>query len=208
MPCKDRMINMIYSIKGKLIHCENDFAVIECAGVGYACNTTLSTIGHIQGETGDVTLYTSMVVREDDVSLYGFATPDELHAFKLLTSVSGVGPKAGLAILSVCTPQSFALAVASGDSKMFTKAKGVGPKVAQRIVLELKDKVSKDAGLMGESSEGDFSVVSTGNAAEAVSALVVLGYSQSEAARFISTIDSNTPVEDMIKLALKGLAGM
>ena len=165
---------MIYSIKGKLIHCENDFAVIECAGVGYACNTTLSTIGHIQGETGDVTLYTSMVVREDDVSLYGFATPDELHAFKLLTSVSGVGPKAGLAILSVCTPQSFALAVASGDSKMFTKAKGV----------------------------------STGNAAEAVSALGVLGYSQSEAARFISTIDSNTPVEDMIKLALKGLAGM
>ena len=91
---------------------------------------------------------------------------------------------------------------------MFTKAKGVGPKVAQRIVLELKDKVSKDAGLMGDSSEGDFSSVSTGNAAEAVSALVVLGYSQSEAARLISTIDSNTPVEDMIKIALKGLAGM
>ena len=203
MLCKDRITDMIYSIKGKLIHCENDFAVIECAGVGYACNTTLSTIGQIQGAEGEVTLYTSMVVREDDVSLYGFATLDELHAFKLLTSVSGVGPKVGLAILSVCTPQSFALAVASGDSKMFTKAKGVGPKVAQRIVLELKEKVSKDAGLMGDSSEGDFSSVSTGNAAEAVSALVVLGYSQSEAARLISTIDSNTPVEDMIKIALQ-----
>lgn len=199
---------MIYSVKGKLIHCENDFAVIECAGVGYACNTTLSTIGQIQGATGDVTLYTSMVVREDDVSLYGFATLDELHAFKLLTSVSGVGPKAGLAILSVCSPQSFALAVASGDSKTFTKAKGVGPKVAQRIVLELKDKVSKEAALMGENSDVDFSVTSTGNAAEAISALVVLGYSQSDAARFISSIDPSTPVEDMIKQALKGLAGM
>lgn len=199
---------MIYSVKGKLIHCENDFAVIECAGVGYACNTTLSTIGQIQGATGDVTLYTSMVVREDDVSLYGFATLDELHAFKLLTSVSGVGPKAGLAILSVCSPQSFALAVASGDSKTFTKAKGVGPKVAQRIVLELKDKVSKEAALMGENSDVDFSVTSTGNAAEAISALVVLGYSQSDAARFISSIDLSTPVEDMIKQALKGLAGM
>lgn len=199
---------MIYSVKGKLIHCENDFAVIECAGVGYACNTTLSTIGQIQGATGDVTLYTSMVVREDDVSLYGFATLDELHAFKLLTSVSGVGPKAGLAILSVCSPQSFALAVASGDSKIFTRAKGVGPKVAQRIVLELKDKVSKETVLMGDSSDVDFSVTSTGNAAEAVSALVVLGYSQSDAARFISTLDPSIPVEDMIKQALKGLAGM
>lgn len=199
---------MIYSVKGKLIHCENDFAVIECAGVGYACNTTLSTIGQIQGVSGDVTLYTSMVVREDDVSLYGFATLDELHAFKLLTSVSGVGPKAGLAILSVCSPQSFALAVASGDSKTFTRAKGVGPKVAQRIVLELKDKVSKETVLMGDSSDVDFSVTSTGNAAEAVSALVVLGYSQSDAARFISTLDPSIPVEDMIKQALKGLAGM
>lgn len=199
---------MIYSVKGKLIHCENDFAVIECAGVGYACNTTLSTIGQIQGASGDVTLYTSMVVREDDVSLYGFATLDELHAFKLLTSVSGVGPKAGLAILSVCSPQSFALAVASGDSKTFTRAKGVGPKVAQRIVLELKDKVSKETVLMGDSSDVDFSVTSTGNAAEAVSALVVLGYSQSDAARFISTLDPSIPVEDMIKQALKGLAGM
>lgn len=198
---------MIYSVKGKLIHCENDFAVIECAGVGYACNTTLSTIGQIQGAAGDVTLYTSMVVREDDVSLYGFATLDELHAFKLLTSVSGVGPKAGLAILSVCSPQSFALAVASGDSKTFTKAKGVGPKVAQRIVLELKDKVSKEAEFIS-SSDVDFSVTSTGNAAEAVSALVVLGYSQSDAARFIASIDPSTPVEDMIKQALKGLAGM
>ena len=199
---------MIYSVKGKLIHCGQDIAVIECEGVGYACNTTLSTISQIQGAQGDVTLYTSMVVREDDVSLYGFATLDELNAFKLLTSVSGVGPKAGLAILSVCDPQSFALAVASGDSKMFTKAKGVGPKVAQRIVLELKDKVSKEAALMGDNVNVDFSAVGKGNSAEAISALVVLGYSQSEAARVISAIDPETSVEEMIKQALRGLAAM
>ncbi len=197
---------MIYSVKGKLIHFGQDFAVIECGGVGYACNTTLSTIGRIQGIQGDVTLYTSMIVREDDVSLYGFATPDELQAFKLLTSVSGVGPKAGLSILSVCDPQSFALAVASGDSKMFTKAKGVGPKVAQRIVLELKDKVSKETALIGDNSNIDFSVMSTGNASEAISALIVLGYSQSDAAKFISGLDPDTPVEEMIKQALRGLA--
>ena len=197
---------MIYSVKGKLIHFGQDFAVIECGGVGYACNTTLSTIGRIQGVQGDVTLYTSMIVREDDVSLYGFATPDELQAFKLLTSVSGVGPKAGLSILSVCDPQSFALAVASGDSKMFTKAKGVGPKVAQRIVLELKDKVSKETALIGDNSNIDFSVMSTGNASEAISALIVLGYSQSDAAKFISGLDPDTPVEEMIKQALRGLA--
>lgn len=199
---------MIYSVKGKLIHCGQDIAVIECGGVGYACNTTLSTISQIQGAQGDVTLYTSMVVREDDVSLYGFATLDELNAFKLLTSVSGVGPKAGIAILSVCDPQSFALAVASGDSKMFTKAKGVGPKVAQRIVLELKDKVSKEAALMGENVNVGFSAVGKGNSAEAISALVVLGYSQSDAARVISAIDPETSVEEMIKQALRGLAAM
>ena len=199
---------MIYSVKGKLVYCGQDIAVIECGGVGYACNTTLSTISQIQGAQGDVTLYTSMVVREDDVSLYGFATLDELNAFKLLTSVSGVGPKAGLAILSVCDPQSFALAVASGDSKMFIKAKGVGPKVAQRIVLELKDKVSKEAALMGENVNVDFSAVGKGNAAEAISALVVLGYSQSDAARVVSAIDPETSVEEMIKQALRGLAAM
>ncbi len=199
---------MIYSLRGKLVYCGQDVAVIECCGVGYACNTTLSTISQIQGTQGDVTLYTSLVVREDDVSLYGFATLDELNAFKLLISVSGVGPKAGLAILSVCDPQSFALAVASGDSKMFTKAKGVGPKVAQRIVLELKDKVSKESALMGDNSNLDLSSVSTGNASEAISALVVLGYSQSDAARVISAIEPDTPVEDMIKQALKALAAM
>ena len=199
---------MIYSVTGKLIQSTQDFAVIECGGVGYACNTTLSTIGQIQGLQGDVTLYTSMVVREDDVSLYGFATLDELQAFKLLLSVSGVGPKAGLAILSVCTPQSFALAVASGDAKTFTKAKGIGPKVAQRIVLELKDKVSKETELMGENIGVDFSATSTGNASEAISALVVLGYSQSEAAKFVSKLDPETPVEDMIKQSLRGLASM
>lgn len=196
---------MIYSLTGKLIHYEPDLAVIECGGVGYACHTTLATISKIGGEK-EVTLYTSLSVREDDVSLYGFATLEEKHAYELLTSVSGVGPKAGLAILSVCDPQQFALAVATGDSKLFTQAKGVGPKVAQRIVLELKDKVSKEQVLLGENNGVDFTEAQSGNSGEAMSALVVLGYSQSEATSIIAKIDQSLPVEEIIKQALKGLA--
>lgn len=133
---------MIYSLSGKLVHTESDLAVIECAGVGYACKTTFSTLQQIAGKS-EVKLYTHLAVKEDAVELFGFATKEELKSFRMLISVSGVGPKAGLAILSACTPSQFALAVATGDSKAFTKIKGIGTKIAQRIVLELKDKVAK-----------------------------------------------------------------
>lgn len=132
---------MIYSVSGKLIHTEGELAVIECGGVGYACKTTLSTLQKIAGET-NVTLLTFMSVREDAVELFGFADSEELRAFKLLISVSGVGPKAGLAILSAMSPQQFALAVATTDSKAFTQVKGIGKKTAERICLELRDKVA------------------------------------------------------------------
>ena len=125
---------MIYSLSGKLVHTESDLAVIECAGVGYACKTTFSTLQQIAGKS-EVKLYTHLSVREDAVELFGFATKEELKSFRMLISVSGVGPKAGLAILSACTPSQFALAVATGDSKAFTKIKGIGTKIAQRIVL-------------------------------------------------------------------------
>ena len=128
---------MIYSLSGKLVHTESDLAVIECAGVGYACKTTFSTLQQIAGKS-EVKLYTHLAVKEDAVELFGFATKEELKSFRMLISVSGVGPKAGLAILSACTPSQFALAVATGDSKAFTKIKGIGTKIAQRIVLELK----------------------------------------------------------------------
>lgn len=198
---------MIYSITGNVLHIGSDMAVIECSGIGYYINTTVTTLSQISTQAGKVTLYTHLAVREDDISLYGFATYDELNAFKLLTSVSGVGPKAGLAILSVLTPQSFALAVAAGDSKAFTKAKGVGPKVAQRITLELKDKVSHETELLGDNADADFSTDGFPNAEQAVLALTTLGYSQSEAASAVAKLNRSLSVEELIKGGLKVLSG-
>ncbi len=197
---------MIYSLKGELIHTEPSLAVIECGGVGYACRTTFSTLSQI-GSRGDlVTLFTYMSVREDCVELFGFATQQELNCFKMLTSVSGVGPKAGLAILSDLSPEKFALVIATGDVKSITRTKGIGPKLAQRIVLELKDKIVKEQQLSG-TVDFDFTPASDGsNASEAISALVVLGYLQSDASSVVSKLDSSLPVEEMIKQALKALA--
>lgn len=198
---------MIYSITGNVSYIGSDMVVIECGGIGYYVNTTITTISQISTKTNEVMLYTHLAVREDDISLYGFATYDELNAFKLLTSVSGVGPKAGLAILSVLTPQSFALAVAAGDSKAFTKAKGVGPKVAQRITLELKDKVSHETELLGDNADVNFSTDGFPNAEQAVLALTTLGYSQSEAASAVAKLDRTLSVEELIKGGLKALSG-
>lgn len=141
------------------------------------------------------------------MELYGFYDASELNCYKMLISVNGVGPKAALSILSDHTPEQFALCVASGDAKALTKSAGIGLKTAQRIVLELKDKVSKEQvadGVTGRRAAP--AAVATGNAAEAISALVVLGYPQSEAAAVISSLDPSTSVEDMIKAGLKGLA--
>ena len=191
---------MIYSLSGKLVHTESDLAVIECAGVGYACKTTFSTLQQIAGKS-EVKLYTHLAVKEDAVELFGFATKEELKSFRMLISVSGVGPKAGLAILSACTPSQFALAVATGDSK------GIGTKIAQRIVLELKDKVAKEntISVRGNAAQG-FASVPSGAVEEAVTALVVLGYTEGEAMSVISKLDPNLSVEELIKKALIGLA--
>ena len=132
---------MIYSVRGKLIYSQNETVVVECAGVGYECRTSFSTIQAVAGKD-EVMLYTHLSVREDAVELFGFATKEELKSFRMLIGVSGVGPKAAISILSSCTPSQFALAVATGDSASFTKIKGIGAKTAQRIVLELKDKVA------------------------------------------------------------------
>ena len=135
---------MIYSVRGKLIHKEQSLAVVECGGVGYACRTTLSTLSKLGGTGSDCFLYTYMNVREDAVELFGFVSQQELNCFRMLLSVSGVGPKAALAILSDTTPEGFALNVATGDYKALTKTKGIGPKLAQRVVLELKDKITNE----------------------------------------------------------------
>lgn len=197
---------MFYSLTGKVVAIEDSAVALQCGGIAFRCMTTLNTISKI-GRTGEeATLFTHLNVREDAMDLFGFYTQQELNCFKQLISVSGVGPKAGLAILSQLSPDKLALCIASGDVKSITKAQGVGPKLAQRVVLELKDKFS--AGL----AQGGVNVVGTsspaqagGNRAEAVEALIMLGYSRTEAASAIGKLDPSLPAEELIRLALKSL---
>lgn len=200
---------MFYSLTGNIIYSDLNSVAVECSGVGFKCFTTMNTLRKIGGNGDKVTLYTHLNVREDALDLFGFADTYELDFFKLLISVSGVGPKAALAILSELNPDKLALCIASGDSKAITKAQGVGPKLAQRVVLELKDKVK---GIAHEDNDGyDLTAAeaATSSAAgsEAVSALMVLGYTQSEAATAVGKLDQSLSVEEMIKQALKSLAG-
>ncbi len=194
---------MYYSVRGQVIHLGQNVAVIECGGVGYKCQTTINTQKNLKLNT-EAKLFTYLNVREDAMELFGFGTEEELSAFKTLISVSGVGPKVGLAILSVLTPQQISLAIASNDLKSITMAPGVGKKLAQRIVLELKDKFSLksdgDISLQGSSVSANTSV---GNVPKAIEALSVLGYSASDVAPFISTLDANLPVEKLIGETLK-----
>lgn len=197
---------MIASVRGKLIYTDTACAVVECGGVGYKCFVTKNTLYNLPQKGEEVFLHTFLVVREDAMDLYGFRDIEELEAFKLVTSVNGVGAKMGLALLSEFTASQLTLYVASGDYKALTAASGVGPKLAQRIVLELKDKV-------GSLQSGDTLVIkAVGNATvnsntkEAVSALVSLGYTQSEASLAVGKLDPALSTEDLIKQALKTLA--
>ena len=197
---------MIYSVRGKLIHTESELAVVECGGVGYACKTSFYTLQKIAGES-EVTLYTYLAVRENDVDLFGFSSQEELRCFKMLITVSGVGPKAALSILSSNTPSQFELTVATGDFKSLTKSKGIGAKTAQRIVLELKDKIAKENTISVRGGETIASAVPQGGALdEAITALVVLGYSEGEAAQALAGAEPTATVEELIKTALVRLA--
>ncbi len=188
-------------IKGTLTYKNYPFVVLEAGGVGYKISTTTNTIGKLPDLGETVTLYTYLNVKEDIMELYGFYTREELSVFELLISVSGVGPKVGATILSSVNPQSFVIAVATGDTKTITKAQGVGPKLAARIILELKDKINKDGAVEIPES------VSAGQSLEvndeAVEALMVLGYSPSEAKKAVAGLTGT--VEDIIGVALKNL---
>ena len=199
---------MFYSLTGKLVHMGPGMLAVECGGVAFKCFTSMHTQKNMPRIGEVTTVYTHLNVREDALDLFGFASKSELNCFKMLTGISGVGPKVALAILSEMTPEGVAMAAASGDSKSFTRANGVGPKLAQRIVLELKDKVKKMAVSGGELSlAADIGVVSASkNAEQAVQALAVLGYTQSEAAQAVAKLDSSLPTEELIRLALKGMA--
>lgn len=199
---------MFYSITGKIVYIDTQSAAIETGGVAFRCSTTLTTLKRIGEKGSTATLYTYLNVREDALDLFGFADEQELECFKLLIGVSGVGPKAALAILSELTPDKLALCLATGDSKAITRAPGVGPKLAQRVVLELKDKLAKGLELSAVTPEIEAAGIAAaeGSAAEAVSALTMLGYSQSEAAAAVAKQDASLSVEDMIRQALKTLA--
>ena len=196
---------MFEYIKGILQYVGTDFCVIDVNGVGFKIYTSHITAARI-GNSGDtVTLYTHMNVKEDEISLFGFSSREELSVFNMLIGVSGVGPKVGVAILTAMSPSEFSLAVATGDFKTISKSKGVGPKLAQRIVLELKDKISKDIKAETQDMQETFEPVPTGYISnDAISALMVLGYSSKEAGKIVSKVyKDGMTLEETVKQALK-----
>ena len=201
---------MIYCLTGKIVKKSMNAVVLSCGGVGYYAQCPASVAGALPGVGKEATIYTVMSITENDVSLYGFATEQQQACFEMLTAVSGVGPKVGLAILSVMEPDRVALAISAGDHKAFKAASGVGPKLAQRIVLELKDKVAKgfvDGISLEDVAGASADTQASQGSSQAIAALVSLGYSQSEAALAIAKIDAALPVEEIIKLALRSMAG-
>ena len=196
---------MFYYLDGTVAELLPYMAVIDCGGVGYACRTTNNTLSTLKkGQRGK--LYTYLNVGEDGFDLYGFATPNELNSFRLLLGVSGVGPKAALAILSSGTPESLAMAIVTGDEKALTAAPGVGKKIAQRIILELKDKMARESGGTLDFDRGRDAapVMFASKAAEAAQALAVLGYSSQEAAQALKGVDMESlPLEEIIRQSLK-----
>lgn len=201
---------MIYCLTGKIVKKSMNAVVLSCGGVGYYAQCPASVAGALPGVGKEATIYTVMSVTENDVSIYGFATEQQQACFEMLTAVSGVGPKVGLAILSVMEPDRVALAISAGDHKAFKAASGVGPKLAQRIVLELKDKVAKgfvDGISLEDVAGASADTQASQGSSQAIAALVSLGYSQSEAALAVSKIDAALPVEEIIKLALRSMAG-
>ena len=195
---------MFYYLNGTVAHIGPHLAVIDCGGVGYACRTTNQTLAHLQkGEKGK--LYTYLNVREDAMELYGFYSENERNCFEMLIGVSGVGPKAAISILSSTTPEGLAMSIITGNEKALTVAQGIGKKIAQRIILELKDKLAKGQLSPGGESYGGtgVTVIPENKSSEAAAALAVLGYSQSEIALALKDVDMEQSLEQIIRQALK-----
>ena len=203
---------MFYFISGNLAHLDKGFAVIDAGGIGYKLSISGNTYYEIQKaqNPSTVRLYTHMAVREDGVELFGFISEEELSSFKMLIGVSGVGPKAAISILSQLSPSKLALAICTDDKKAISAANGIGPKTAARIILELKDKFNKER-TIDTASDSDIYELSIGNASsskftDAQDALSVLGYTRSEAAKVLGTIDTQgLELDEIIKQALKKL---
>lgn len=196
---------MFYYVEGTVAELQPYLAVIDCSGVGYACMTTNNTLSALK-KGQKARLYTYLHVAENAFGLYGFKTQSELNSFRMLIGVSGVGPKAALAILSVGTPETLAMAIVTGDEKALTVAPGIGKKIAQRIILELKDKIAKEQAASGLPMSGSTGgqVSFTSKATEAAAALAVLGYSSQEVAAAMKGVDVETlSLEEIIRQSLK-----
>lgn len=197
---------MIYNVKGILTYTDTNFAVVECGGVGFKCFVSLTTLRDLTSIGSEVNLFTHLSVREDAMDLFGFSTNAELDAFKLLITVNGIGPKAAMAILSVLPPDRLSVAISGGDVKAIQMAQGVGKKTAERVVLELKDKVVGIGGANSSVIESIQSVASSNDASEAVAVLVSLGFNQSDAATVVGAMDKSLSVDEMIRKGLKQLS--
>ena len=199
---------MFYSVTGKVVFTDEQSVAVMCGGVAFKCFTTRATLAAVHGVSGEVTLYTYLSVREDALDLYGFYTQQELDAFKMLINVNGVGAKMAISILSNLDAQSLAVAIASGDVKAITVAQGVGTKLAQRIIMELKDKVANVSFVSEDTGAAASAAAAAGkmsNTNEAIAALTALGYSRSEASVAVGKLDPSLGVEELIKLALKSM---
>ena len=202
---------MIYSISGLLRQVAPTYCVVEACGIGYQCSASTHTLSSLPARGQEVTLLTHLWVTADGVELFGFSTEQERHCFKMLISVSGVGPRVALAILSDAAPDRLMLSIAAGDAKALTRAQGVGSKLAQRIILELRDKVSNDdlsAEFAAESGGVETVTGSVRSSAksEAISALVALGYGQTDAAAVIAPMEESLAVDELVRRALKSFS--
>jgi len=197
---------MLAFVKGRLIETGADYVVLDNQGIGYLIYTPLSVLENLPPIGQDIKIYTYMYVREDQLTLYGFLTRDDLEIFKLLIGVSGIGPKGALGLLSRISPNEFRFAVMSGDAKTIAKAPGIGPKTAQKLIIELKDKLKLED-MFEENPEADADVSHGGSSAEkeTIMALVALGYSETEAFRAVQKVDASPDMdsETLLKLALK-----
>lgn len=199
---------MYYYISGTLVMARLNTAVIDAGGIGYRMTISAMTLGKLSGKEGqNAKLYTHFSVREDAHELYGFYTEEELNTFRLLIGVSGIGPKAALAILSIMTPEKLAIAVATGDAKAISKAQGVGAKSASRVVLELKDKMKAELTASGSDDSDLFTAIDqpASSLADAEAALMVLGYTRQEALYALKGLDASKDAETLIREALKKL---
>ena len=200
---------MFYHIDGKVAELQPNLAVIDCSGVGYCLNVSANTLSRLKiGERAK--LYTYCHIREECFDLYGFYSPAEKRSFEMLLGVSGVGPRVALAILSGASPENLAIAIIGGDERVLTSAPGVGKKIAQRVILELKDKLAKESGFAGISAPdlGGAPFVSQGLAkklSDATAALTVLGYGAAEASAALKGVDTDESLENIIKFALKNM---